>query len=297
MRIGLVGCGTWGRLILRDLLAEGAEVAVADPDPAARAAAASAGASGTCADPRDLPEADGYVVASPTSLHPSSIDALLPRGRPLFVEKPLTADPAEAERLCAEAGDRIFCMEKWRYHGGVLKLAELARSGVLGEVRHLKCWRMGWGHRHPDVDAAWQFLPHDLSIAREILGPLPPLDHARATPMAGGDLCLTAILAGSGGPAVEIEVSTRHPVPLRAVLVTGSAGSAHLADGYADHVTLGRADGTREAIAIPTDLPLVAELRAFLAHLAGGPAPKSSAAEAAETVRRIAEIRARAGLA
>jgi predicted dehydrogenase len=35
-RVALVGCGRWGRNILRDLLALGVEVSVADPDPAAR---------------------------------------------------------------------------------------------------------------------------------------------------------------------------------------------------------------------------------------------------------------------
>jgi hypothetical protein len=43
-------------------------------------------------------------------------------------------------------------------------------------------------------------------------------------------------------------------------------------------------------------MPLLAELEAFVAHLEGGPAPKSSAAEGALIVRRIAELRALAGL-
>jgi hypothetical protein len=38
------------------------------------------------------------------------------------------------------------------------------------------------------------------------------------------------------------------------------------------------------------ELPLLAELRAFVTHLAGGPAPKSSAAEGAAMVRRIVEL-------
>jgi hypothetical protein len=43
-------------------------------------------------------------------------------------------------------------------------------------------------------------------------------------------------------------------------------------------------------------MPLLAELGAFLDHVRGGPRPKSSAAEATLMVRRIAEIRAAAGL-
>ena len=43
LRIGLVGCGRWGRLILRDLLALGAEVQVTCRSEATMAAALSAG--------------------------------------------------------------------------------------------------------------------------------------------------------------------------------------------------------------------------------------------------------------
>jgi hypothetical protein len=39
------------------------------------------------------------------------------------------------------------------------------------------------------------------------------------------------------------------------------------------------------------ELPLLAELRAFVEHLGGGPPPKSSAAEGAAVVRTIATLR------
>jgi predicted dehydrogenase len=41
-------------------------------------------------------------------------------------------------------------------------------------------------------------------------------------------------------------------------------------------------------------MPLYRELEAFVGHLAGGPAPKSSAAEGAEVVDVIARLRAMA---
>jgi hypothetical protein len=47
---------------------------------------------------------------------------------------------------------------------------------------------------------------------------------------------------------------------------------------------------------IGTEMPLLAELRAFLHHLQGGPAPRSSAAEGLSVVETIAALRALAGL-
>jgi predicted dehydrogenase len=88
------------------------------------------------------------------------------------------------------------------------------------------------------------------------------------------------------------------------VLVVGSKGVAELGDSYDDHILRadGIPDGSRGAsgkpcpVPIGKEMPLRRELKAFLEHLDGGPAPMSSAAEGLMTVERIAAIRAMAGL-
>ncbi|TNM36292.1 Gfo/Idh/MocA family oxidoreductase [Nocardioides albidus] len=298
--VGLVGFGRWGRLIFRDLRALGAEVHVAVPSATSRAAAVEAGARSVVASAAELPDADGYVVAPVTVRHAECVRALLPRGRPMFVEKPLTADPASAVELVAAAGERIFVMDKWRYHPGVVELARLARTGAFGPLRSITSHRLGWGNPHRDVDAVWILLPHDLSIATEILGRLPePRFAAAADPSGDG---LLAVLRDDDGPLVTCEVSATHPVNRRTVVVVGEHGSGQLADSWDDRILLaGTVDGveitpeTRER-AVGAELPLAAELRAFLAHLAGGPPPRSSAADGLAVVRAIAALRTMAGL-
>ena len=73
-------------------------------------------------------------------------------------------------------------------------------------------------------------------------------------------------------------------------------GVALLADGYSDHVLVRREGADEpERHEVSTELPLLRELRAFVEHLARRAAPRSSAAEGALVVRRIAELRALAG--
>ncbi|MGF1501214.1 MAG: Gfo/Idh/MocA family protein [Paracoccaceae bacterium] len=298
MQIGLVGCGRWGRLILRDLRSLGANVVVAAPSEATRAQSVELGAVAAVATAGELPDLDGYVVAPPTVLHAETVETLLPRNRPIFVEKPLTNDPAAADRILAAAPDRVFCMDKWRYHGGVLKLADLAKRGALGDVLAVRSWRLGWGNPHRDVDAAWILLPHDLSIALEILGRLPPLRHAHG--IAAGPIgeSLSAVLVDpAGGPSVEMEISSSHPVNRRSVAVIGSEAVAQFGDSYDRALRLNRPGAEPEEIPVETEMPLLAELRAFVEHIAGGPPPKSNAAEAALIVHRVAEMRAAAGFA
>ncbi|MGH6881523.1 MAG: Gfo/Idh/MocA family protein, partial [Hypericibacter sp.] len=180
LEIGLVGCGRWGRHILRDLQALGAIVTVADPDPAARAHAQAQGAAAV-ADLGELPpDLAGYVIASPAGRHASAIETLLERDRPIFVEKPFTTDSASALRLAAAGRGHLFVMEKWLWHPAVRFLAALARRKDLGPVELLACARLQPDLPIRDVDAVWTLLPHDLSIAREILGTLPEPRLARA---------------------------------------------------------------------------------------------------------------------
>jgi hypothetical protein len=86
----------------------------------------------------------------------------------------------------------------------------------------------------------------------------------------------------------------------REVRALFEGGVAWLDDPYAEAIgvaTTERIGGEPEWRPIETELPIRRQLRAFLDHLAGtGPPPRSTAAEAAEAVERLAELRVMAGL-
>jgi predicted dehydrogenase len=302
MNIGLVGCGRWGRYILRDLLSLGASVSVvARGDDASLAK--DAGAQ-VVARLDDLPPLDGIVVATPTTTHADVIEALLPRGTPIYCEKPLCDDAERARRLAAAGRGRLFVMDKWRYHLGVLALADIARSGELGPAVGLRTMRVGFGHSHPDTDCIWTLLPHDVVIAREIFGrSLPPV--AAVADRAGREIMgLTAMSAAAGGPWHIAEVGMRSPERRRTVTLLCRDGIATLEDAYADHLVIMANPPQDDAASKPhiarrplkVEMPLLAELSAFIGFLNGGPPPKSPAEEAAETVATIVQLRRLAGI-
>ncbi len=301
--IGLVGCGSWGRLILRDLLVLGARVHVVSPSEASRAFAASNGAASAVARLEAIAEPiAGYVVATPTSTHAEVIERLFSASRPIFVEKPLTNDVAAARRIVEGAGERVFVMDKWRYHPGIEALAAVARSGELGRLLAIRSYRLGWNHKIREVDSIWILMPHDLSIALEILGSL-PAPRAAWTPVAGrGGYDMIALLADdSAGPQVTIEIGTSQPLHRRSTVVIGERGAAQLGDAYDDRIVImeGRPDRARGDLrerSVGNAMPLLRELRAFLDHLTGGPPPRSSAAEGLLVVERVSALRALAGL-
>lgn len=301
-RIGLIGCGRWGRLILRDLVKLGAKVAVTclTEDTAAFARSVGARSAGRALpDPATL---DAYVVATPAASHAAVLEAIVGAGKPIFVEKPLTTDVASARRLAALAPERLFVMDKWRHHPGVEAMRREAASGALGRIAAIRASRWQWSSPHRDVSPLWVLTPHDLAIALHILGRLPPLAHAFAVVPGRPELGFIAVL-GDAETQVIVEAGIVETGHRRRCLVVGELGTLELTDAYDAGLQLrrgapGDAAAAAEVLPISAEMPLEAELRAFLAHIRGeGPPPHSSAGDSLLVVERLAEIEAALGLA
>ena len=290
--VALVGCGRWGRHILRDLVTLGCEVSVVARSEESRARARDGGAASVVADLSALGGVDGIVVATPTATHAEVVEAALGLGVPVFVEKPLTADPPSARRLAAAAPERLFVMDKWRYHPGVRELARIVRRGELGAPVGIHSRRVTLGHRYADVDTVWIHAPHDLAIALEVLGFVPEPRLAVAE-LVGGELAGATALLGES-PWMALEVSTLAPGHRRELRLVCEDGVAQLDGGYAEHVVVARAGAIREDAVerrrLDGELPLLAELRAFVEHLGGGPPPLSPAADGVAIVEAIERI-------
>lgn len=297
MRLGLVGCGRWGALILRDLIALGCSVDVVARSAGSVTRAREGGARAIVPTIDDLAEVEGIIVATTTSTHAEAVADALKLGVPVFVEKPLTQNPDTAAALAKQAPDRLFVMDKWRYHPGVEAMGSITRSGEFGALRGLQSRRLGWGQGHDDVDSIWVLIPHDLAIVLEVVGFLPDAIAASGIRGSGQEASLTGFLGPE--PACVVEVSSLSPIRERRLLATFDEAVVLLDDAYADHLRIFRPAASADAEEtrpIRNLMPLLEELRAFIGHLGGGPPPRSSALEGAEAVTRIAELRSLAGL-
>lgn len=302
-RIGLVGCGEWGKFILRDLMALGCDVPVVARSAESVGRAGAGGASRIVGRVAELGDVDGIVVASTTISHFDVLCEVIERypRAAIFCEKPITPDLRQAREVVRLAGGRVFVMDKWRYHAGVIELARIARSGELGPVIGLRSVRVQWGHAHRDVDSIWVLLPHDLAIALEIFGHVPEPVAARVDRVEGHCLGLFGLLGDS--PWMEVEISGRRLIMQREVQLYCREGVAVLADGYSKSIQIARSrldtpisKPAIEERPIAGSMPLMEELRAFVTYVRGeGPAPKSSAAEGLEIVRVIDVLRRMAG--
>ena len=107
-QIAVVGCGYWGKNLVRNFAELGALAAICDPDRANAEKLAAASRSRVIGWQPLLEDAsiDAVAIAAPAALHFQLARAALEAGKHVFVEKPLALEVAEAERLC-EIASRV----------------------------------------------------------------------------------------------------------------------------------------------------------------------------------------------
>lgn len=148
--VAMVGCGYWGKNLVRNFASLGALGAVVDADRAvADRFAAECGVRGLSWDEVLADRSISAVsIAAPAALHATLARQALAAGKDVFVEKPLALDISEAEELCrmAEAGNRILMVgHLLQYHSAFVKLKELIGAGELGRLQYIYSNRVNLG--------------------------------------------------------------------------------------------------------------------------------------------------------
>ena len=141
-QLGFLGVGWIGRNRMESLIASGAGAvaAIADPDPDLRAAAAAAAPDAALADDLDSlldHELDGVVIATPSALHAEQAVRTVAAGLPVFCQKPLGRDAAEAAAVvaAAERADRLLVVDlSYRYTEAAQRMKSLLADGAIGDL-------------------------------------------------------------------------------------------------------------------------------------------------------------------
>ncbi len=102
--------------------------------------------------------------------------AALENGKHVFVEKPFTSTPAQAEELIELAERKnlkIMVDHTFLFSGAVRKIREVIDAGTLGALYYFDSTRVNLGLFQHDVSVIWDLAPHDLSIMDHIIGEQP----------------------------------------------------------------------------------------------------------------------------
>ena len=296
MTLGLIGCGIWGKLILNELLQLEVFIKVYDLNSKVREQIANRYPVEVHQGLNSLKGVDGVIIASDSSTHYQLLVELSNWDVPIFVEKPLTTSYEDALKLVSKVNHKkIFMMHIWRYHSGIQMLSELVRQKKVGEVKSLHTYRCNWTSPRFDTDTLWNLIPHDLTIALQILGYIPEPKYAVAEFHFTKIRNMVAILGNS--PFVKIEISNLSPNKIREVRLQGTEAVAILKDENINYVEVYYGNSETypgpskcERFYLKEESALQKELKAFIAFLKGGAPPISTFYEGIETIRLVSQL-------
>jgi len=232
---GQIGCGYWGPNLLRNFSTlPGCEVRyVVDSSPDRRGFVEAnfprtqAVASG--AVPLEDPEVDGVIIATPAATHFRLAEEALAAGKHVFVEKPLATRADEVDQLARTAAKKgliVMAGHTFVYNAAVRYVKGMIDRGELGEIRYIYSQRLNLGRIREDIDALWNFAPHDISIIQFWLGNVEPLSIMRqgmAYMQEGIDDVVFLNLEYPSSVIANIHVSWLDPQKVRKIIVVGSS--------------------------------------------------------------------------
>lgn len=310
-RVVVVGCGPWGRNLIRNLAELGALAALVNRRNAEAVARSHSVPLVTFEEAIADPGVDGIVIATPPVHHPKLAAQALEAGKHVYVEKTFALTSGDARDICALAervDRRLMVGHILQYHPAFLQARDIVRSGGLGGLLAVQTARMNLGRvRRDEEDVAWSLGPHDVSMLHALVDGEPRVVSAVAGYHLRSHVADTvhAHLEFPGGIAAHLSFSWYHPVKEQRLTVIGTEGMLVFDDTqpWERKLVLYRhraewREGRPETVAAapePIQLapaePLRQEIRHFLNCIETGATPRTNGAEALNVVRTIERIR------
>lgn len=179
-KIAVLGCGLWGRNVVRNFYNLNALEMVCDLDDEnlAKVKAEYPNVK-TTKDFNDIINNDnvmGVVVVTPSHTHFKFVKAMLEAGKHVYVEKPISTVSQEARDLADLADSKglvLMVGHLLLYHPAVNRLKMMVEEGELGDIVYAQSDRLNINYFKNDRSVMWDLAPHDVSMISYVLGKNP----------------------------------------------------------------------------------------------------------------------------
>jgi UDP-2-acetamido-3-amino-2,3-dideoxy-glucuronate N-acetyltransferase len=295
--IAVIGCGYWGKNIVRNYAELGAIHTICDANAGVLSEIKSrypeVNTETDFARVLDNKDIKGVVIATPAALHYEMAKQSLIADKDTLVEKPMALKVDEGRELVelAETKEKILMVgHLMEYHPAVVKLHEMIDKGELGKIQYIYSNRLNLGKIRIEENILWSFAPHDISVILYLLGAEMPVEISTH----GGyylhhdiaDVTLTTMSFRSGVKA-HIFVSWLHPYKEQRMVVIGDGKMAEFNDTSKDKLVIFKHEiewhdrmpiphrGEPEVIPIESDEPLKLECQEFIESIKTRKRPKT----------------------
>lgn len=304
--IAVIGCGYWGKNLVRNFAELGALYAICDanentlkefkskyPDLKTYLSTEDVFADKNIA---------GVVIAAPAVMHYALAKEALLNDKDVFVEKPLSLRVQDGEALVNLAKERnkiLMVGHILLYHKAVLKLKELIAKGELGKIQYIYSNRLNIGKIRTEENILWSFAPHDISVILKLLDEFPQSVSAKGgnyLQTGVSDVTMTTMEFASGVKS-HIFVCWLHPFKDQKLVIVGSKKMAVFDDMSKEKLFLypHRIDwinrspvaskAEAEAVPLEMDEPLKLECGQFIASIQTRQNPPTDGQEGLRVLR------------
>jgi predicted dehydrogenase len=182
IQVGVVGYGYWGPNIVRNFNAvkDCRVTCVCDTNAQTLAGVSQDHPSIKLTEDFNSvlsdPEINLVAIVTPVSTHFELAKSALQNGKHVFVEKPFTQTPSQAEELINLAEQKnlkIMVDHTFLFTGAVAKIKELIDAGELGKIYYYDSTRINLGLFQKDVNVIWDLAPHDFAIMLHVMADRP----------------------------------------------------------------------------------------------------------------------------
>lgn len=228
--IAVVGCGHWGKHLVRNFSVIGALCSISDPNSeiADQYASEHNIKKSSFTEIINDPNIKGVVLAVPAHLHASMAIEAMNKNKHVFVEKPLAMNEVEAEVMIATAKKnkvQLMVGHLLQYHPIFKTIREYVREGKIGEINYIYSNRLSFGKVRTEEDVIWSFAPHDISMILSLTGQEPEYVSTNAISILQKNIADTATiyLQFKSGLKSHVSVSWLHPYKEHKLVIVGQS--------------------------------------------------------------------------
>ena len=175
--IGVIGCGIWGRNIVRNFYNLNALNTVCDIDKdnieMIQKNYPSVNVTNNFEDLLNNKDIEAICVVTPSHTHFGIVKKVLESGKHVYVEKPISTVANEAYELKKIADSKNLILMVGHlllYHPAVNRLQMLIAEGILGKIKYVQSDRLNINYFKNDRSVMWDLAPHDVSMIAHVLG-------------------------------------------------------------------------------------------------------------------------------
>lgn len=231
-KIGVIGCGMWGRNIVRNAASLGILHAVCDSHIGRMTDFADQFGCLALSDEQLFsdPEIDGVMLTSSAISHHKLALRALKSGKHVYIEKPMAMSVAEAEdinRVASQMDRQVMVGHLIRYHPVFVELQNQIKLGTIGQLRHIQANRLAMGRIRNTESVLFDLCPHDISLILAIAGQAPSLVRCQGISHITPGLpdILSTSFGFPSGLSAGMQTSWLNPEKEHKLTVIGTSGS------------------------------------------------------------------------